>query len=156
MAAKGRKPTPQEAELILRLYDLRREAVLRKARMFVTTEFWPKDYDEFKAVAVAFGTEHNAFLRQVTSYWDMATAMVLEGIISEDLFYKTNAEPYFLYAKFGAYIERIRKDTNSPEFMLAIEKLATGSTQAKERVKRLQANIKARTEQLQAGAKAGR
>ena len=86
---KGSKVTAQDAELILKLYDLRREPTMRKARNFMAAEFWPQNYDQFKAVVYAFGTEQNAWLRQVWTYWDMAAAMVLKGAINEDLFFET-------------------------------------------------------------------
>jgi hypothetical protein len=156
MAKKTRKSkaTPQDAELILKLYDLRREAVIRKSRDFMTSQFWPQNYGEFKAVVAAFGTEHNACLRQVWSYWDMACAMVLNGTINEDLFFATNAEPYFLYAKFKPYLEQTRRDMNNPEFMAHIEELVTKSAEGRERVKRLETRIAARFAQI-AAAKAG-
>ena len=156
MAKKGKssRATAQDAELILKLYDLRREPVMRKARNFMATEFWPQNYDQFKAVVSAFGTEQNAWLRQVWTYWDMAAAMVLKGAINEDLFFETSGEPYFYYAKFKSFIDQTRKDFNSPEFMANIETLVNKTPQAKDRVKRLEARIKARAAQMSA-AKAG-
>lgn len=156
MAKKGKssKATAQDAELILKLYDLRREPTMRKARDFMATQFWPQNYDQFKAVVSAFGTEQNAWLRQVWTYWDMAAAMVLKGAINEDLFFETSGEPYFYYAKFKPFIDQTRKDFNSPEFMANIETLVNKTPQAKDRVKRLEARIKARAAQMSA-AKAG-
>lgn len=154
--AKKLKATAQDAELILKLYDLRREAVIRKARDFMTTQFWPQNYGEFKAVVFAFGTEQNAWFRQVWTYWDMACALVLSGAINENLFLKTNGEPYFLYAKYKAFIEPIRKELNSPEFMSHIEALANRSPEAKERVKRLEARIQARAAQINAAKAAAK
>ena len=151
---KSSKATAQDAELILKLYDLRREAVMRKARNFMAAEFWPQNYDQFKAVLSAFGTEQNAWMRQVWTYWDMAAAMVLKGAINEDLFFETSGEPYFYYAKFKPFIDQTRKDFNSPEFMANLEKLVNKTPQAKDRVKRLEARIKARAAQMSA-AKAG-
>ena len=156
MAKKGKssKATAQDAELILKLYDLRREPTMRKARDFMATQFWPQNYDQFKAVLSAFGTEQNAWMRQVWTYWDMAAAMVLRGAINEDLFFEANGEPYFYYAKFKPFIDQTRKDFNSPEFMANIEKLVNKTPQARDRVKRLEARIKARAAQMSA-AKAG-
>ena len=75
----AKKATAEDARLVLKLYDLRREAEMRKARHFMTAEFWPKDADEFIKVANALGTQENAWLRQVGGYWDMAAALVLHG-----------------------------------------------------------------------------
>lgn len=149
---KRSKATPKDADLILKLYDLRREATIRKARDFMAAQFWPQTYEEFKAVVLAFGSEHNAWLRQVLTYWDMAAAMVLGGAIDEHLFFQCNGEPYFYYAKFKPFIESIRKDTNSPEFMAQIEELANSTPEAKDRVKRLEGRIKARAAQMAAKA----
>jgi hypothetical protein len=155
MASKGKKATPQDAQLLLQLYDLRRETVMRKARNFIIGEFWPATYDEFKAVASAFGSEHNAYFRQVLTYWDMACAMVVQGAIDEDLFFKTNGEPYFIYAKYKQFIAQTRKDFGNPEFLFHIEQLAT-KPQAKDRIKRIEAMIQARGDQLRAAAKAAK
>jgi len=151
--AKKSRATPRDADLILKLYDLRREATIRKARDFMATQFWPQNFGEFKAVAVAFGTEQNAWFRQVWTYWDMACALVLSGAINEDLFFKTNGEPYFYYAKFKSFIEQTRKELNSPEFMAHTEELVNKTAEGRERVKRLEARIQARAAQI-AAAKA--
>ena len=66
-----RSATPEDAKLILKLYDLRREPLMRKARDFVNN-FFPQSADEFLKLAQAWGTQENAYVRQVVSYWDMA------------------------------------------------------------------------------------
>src|SRR5580698_7540451 len=66
--------TPADAEIILRLYELRTEAEMRKARAWMTGEFWPTTADEFFAVASNPADPHNAWLRQVLTYWEMAAA----------------------------------------------------------------------------------
>jgi hypothetical protein len=149
---KGRKATAQDAQLIMQLYDLRREPVMRAARKFIVSEFWPQNYEEFKAVLSAYGTEHNAYLRQVLTYWDMAAAMVLHGAVNEELFFQTTGEPYFLYVKFGAYLPQARKDSLNLELGLNLEKLANRPA-GKKRIKELSARLQARRAQ-QAAAKA--
>jgi hypothetical protein len=151
--AKKTKATPQDAELILKLYDLRREATLRKARDFMAIQFWPQNYDEFKAVAAAFGSEQNAWFRMVWTYWDMACAMALNGAINEDLFFKCGGEPYFIYAKFKQFIEPLRKELDNPEFMANIEQMATKSPEARQRVKRIEQRIQTRLAPAAAKAK---
>ena len=147
-----KKATAQDAEIILRLYDLRREATIRVARKFVITEFWPQSYEEFRDVLLDYRHEKNAFMRQVLTYWDMASAMVLQGAVSEDLFYASNVEPYFIFAKFGQYLDQIRKDYISPEFLKNLEGLAN-RPKGKERIKHLRARVAARQAQV-AAAKA--
>jgi len=143
------KPNANDAQLILQLYNLRREPVMRVARKFMVSEFWPQNYDEFKAVLTAYGTEPNAWFRQVLTYWNMAAAMVLQGAVNEELFFTTNGEPYFLWAKFGEYIPQARKDQIDPEFLQHLEKL-TSKPAAKKRIKGLQARLEARRAQAAA------
>ncbi|HLB90972.1 MAG TPA: hypothetical protein VJK27_01450, partial [Terriglobales bacterium] len=73
----AKKATAQDAEVILKLYDLRREAEMRKARHWFVAEFWPESADDFLKVANAFPSQENSWIRQVGSYWDMAASLVL-------------------------------------------------------------------------------
>jgi len=150
----AKKPAAADAQLIIQLYDLRRDPVMRAARKFMVSEFWPQSYDEFKAVLTAYGTEQNAWFRQALTYWNMAAAMVLQGTVNEELFFATNGEPYFLWAKFGHYMPQARKDHIDPEFMLHLEKLVA-KPKAKARIKGLQQRLAARAAQT-AAAKAGK
>ena len=149
----AKKPTAQDAQIILQLYELRREAVMRAARKFMVTEFWPQSYEEFKSVLTGYGTEHNAYMRQVLTYWDMAASMVLSGAVNEQLFFDSNTEPYFLFMKFGAFFPQARKDFVNPELAIHLEKLVTRPA-GKQRVKALAARLAARRAQ-HAAAKAG-
>jgi hypothetical protein len=145
----------EDAELILKIYDLRREPVMRAARKYVVSEFWPQNYDEFKAVVTGYGTEPNAWFRQVLTYWNMIAAIVLRGAVNEQLFFETNTEPYFLWAKFGEYIPQIRKEQIDPVFLSHLEKL-TSKPAAKKRIKALQERLGASRAQAAAAAKAGK
>lgn len=151
--AKGKKATAQDAQIIMQLYELRREPVMRAARKFMVSEFWPQTYDEFKAVLTGYGTEHNAYMRQVLTYWDMAAAMVLQGAVNEELFLQANSEPYFLFSKFGPYLPQARKDFLNPELGLNWEKLVSRPA-GRKRVNELSTRLQARRAQ-QAAAKAG-
>ena len=147
-----------KAKASLKIYDLRREPVMRAARKYVVSEFWPQNYDEFKAVVTGYGTEPNAFFRQVMTYWNMVAALVLCGAVNEQLFFETNNEPYFLWAKFGDYIAQARKDQVDPEFLSHLEKL-TSKPAAKKRIKGLQDRLAARralATSAAAAAKAGK
>jgi hypothetical protein len=148
--AKGKKATAQDAQLLMQLYDLRRESVMRAARKFMAFEFWPQGYEEFKAIFMELGSERNAWARQCLSYWDMAAAMVLEGAVHEDLFFAMNTEPYFLFAKFGSYLPQLRKDYIR-EFLVNLEALAN-RPKGKERVKEFQARVAARQATMAAKA----
>jgi hypothetical protein len=107
--------TAADAEIILKLYELRTEAVMRQARAWVGGEFWPTTLDEFNAVAENPADPHNAWYRQVITYWEMAAAMVLHGAVSAELFVDSNGEGFFLLAKFAPILEAIRE--KNPMFM---------------------------------------
>jgi hypothetical protein len=150
--AKARKATAKDAQVLMQLYDLRREPVLRAARKFMASEFWPQNCDEFKALFAEFGSERNSWARQCLTYWDMAAAMVLHGAIQEELFFAVNGEPFFLFAKYGHYLEDLRK-VYIPDFLVNLEELAK-RPQGKQKVKQFQARIEAR--QKAAAAKAAK
>ena len=101
--------TPADAGIIIKLYELRREEVMRKARAWVVGEFWPTSADDYFAVVGNAADPHNAWLRQVVSYWEMAAAMVLHGAVSADLFVDCNGEGFFLLAKFAPFLDAIRE-----------------------------------------------
>ena len=149
-----KKPTANDAQLIMELYKLRTEPTMRAARKFMVGEFWPQSYQEFIALMTSFGTEQNAWFRQVLTYWNMAAAMVIQGAVNEELFFATNGEPYFLWAKFGQFIPQARKEYIDTEFLLNLEKLVS-TPKAKARVKRLQERIAARAAAQAASAKSG-
>ncbi|MGH9580504.1 MAG: DUF4760 domain-containing protein, partial [Terriglobales bacterium] len=73
----ARKPTAADARIGLKLYDLRRETEMRKARNFINFDFNPTTVDEFLKVATAMGTQENTYLRQALSYWQIAASLVL-------------------------------------------------------------------------------
>lgn len=107
--------TPADAEIILKLYELRTEPVMRQARAWMGGEFWPRTAEEFFAVADNPADPHNAYLRQVTGYWEMAAALALHGAVSADLFIDCNSEGFFLLAKFSHLLEQIHE--RNPGFL---------------------------------------
>jgi hypothetical protein len=123
--------TPADAEIVLGLYQLRTEAVMREARAWMTGEFWPATAEEFFAVSGNPAHPHNAHFRQVTSYWEMAAAMVLHGAVSAELFVDCNGEGFFLLAKFAPILDQIRE--RSPGFMVKTSELITRFSAAAQR-----------------------
>jgi hypothetical protein len=123
--------TPADAEIILRLYELRTEALMRQARAWMTGEWWPETAEEFFAVAANPKDPHNAWFRQVTTYWEMAAAMVLHGAVSAELFVDCNGEGFFLLAKFAPILEAIRE--RMPGFMVKTSELVTRFSAAAQR-----------------------
>src|SRR5712672_3127094 len=124
-----KKPTIEDARLILELYNLRREPELRKARQWWLTTFWPKNADDFVKVASAMGSEENNWLRQVGGYWGIAVSFVLNGVVSEKLFFQLSfcGELYFIFAKVRPLLKEIRERMNNPELFLNMEKAILGS-----------------------------
>jgi hypothetical protein len=90
-----------DAEIILKLYELRTEAVMREARAWITAEFWPQTADEFFVILNDSGSQKNNWLRQVVTYWEMAASLVLHGALSADLFVDCNSEPFIILAKLA-------------------------------------------------------
>ena len=103
------KATPQDAELILKLYELRRDAVMRQARIDVQTKFIPKSFEDVQAVTKPDHPLNTAY-RMVSSYWEMAAGFVKHKALDLDLFSENCAEGLFLFAKIEPYLERIRKE----------------------------------------------
>src|SRR5258708_37581904 len=81
-----KNPPTADAQLLLQLYDLRREAEMRKARNWWGGEFFPQSVDDYVKGVWAMNTPENACLRQVQSYWGIAAAFVLQGVLNEELF----------------------------------------------------------------------
>jgi hypothetical protein len=134
--------TPADAEIILRLYELRTEAVMRQARAWMTGEFWPASADEFFAVASNPADPHNAWFRQVTTYWEMGAAMVLHGAVSSDLFIDCNGEGFFLLAKFSHILDAIRE--RNPSFMSKTSEVIRRYPAAAARYESVLKNVEAR------------
>lgn len=109
----------QDADLILKLYDLRREATMREARNWMFT-FNPTSVQD--VIEVLLG-EHSGHYRMVISYWDMAAAMVNNGAIDEQLFNETNGEHLFVYSKIQPVIEETRTLFGNPDFLRNLETL---------------------------------
>ncbi len=107
-----KKPTIDDARLILQLYDLRREAEMRKARHWWVATFWPKCADDFVKVATAMGTEENNWLRQVGGYWGIAVSFVLNGVLSEKLFFSCSFKCHFA-VKCTSFLRRCGRSCRS-------------------------------------------
>lgn len=151
-----KEPTATDAELILKLYDLRREAEMRKARDWWVVKFWPQTADDFVKVASALGTQENNWLRQVGGYWDMAAALVLHGTIHPELFLEggVSGEMFFLYAKMQPILKDVREKMQSPGLFSNVEKVIMQSEAGRERLKMVSARVAARRTAMAEAAKA--
>jgi hypothetical protein len=131
-----KKATAADAQLIMQLYDLRREAEMRKARNWVVGEFWPQSADDFIKVARAFGTQENAWLRQVSGYWGIVSSFVVTGVLNEELFLQPgfSGELFVIYAKVHPLIKDLREKLNDPDFFRIVEKALTRTKWGKNRL----------------------
>ena len=134
--------TPADAEIILGLYELRTETVMRQARAWMTGEFWPTTAEEFFAVALNPKDPHNAWLRQVLSYWEMAAAMVLHGAVSAELFVDCNGEGFFLLAKFAPILQAVRE--KMPTLLIKTTELVNRFSAAAQRYEAVLKSVEAR------------
>jgi hypothetical protein len=137
----------EEANLILKLYELRREETMRKARDWFFLEFHPESMDD---VSNAMFSEHSGHLRMVFGYWDMAAALVNRGAISRELFFDTNDEHINVFAKLEPLLGQLRSFFG-PQFLANLEKLIDATPgvrdqlpQRRERAKGIRAQFLAR------------
>ncbi|MCL2660608.1 MAG: hypothetical protein FWD64_08840 [Acidobacteriaceae bacterium] len=103
-----------DAEIMLKLYQLRQEETLRKARRFVAFEFNPKTFEELRAVSANTAAPENAWWRQAISYWEMAASLVLRGAVDADLFLDSAGEGVLIYAKFHCCHAELEKTSGRP------------------------------------------
>lgn len=120
--------TTADAELILKLYDIRREEVMRKARTFVF-EMPATSTEALLKVQRGVGTQENAYWRQAISFWEMAASFVLRGAVDADLFLDSAAEGIFYYSKF----HRLYKEATGADFMPLTAQLIAKYPAAEER-----------------------
>src|SRR5213080_4705983 len=128
------KPNAGDAEIIMRLYDLRRETEMRKARAWYAASFWPTSADDVIQVINGANPQENAWFRQVSGYWEMAASFVLRGALNEELFLDSGTEMWFTLAKVYPFLKEVREKANSPYYLARVEKLATQSQEGRDRL----------------------
>ena len=133
--------TPYEsATLLIRLYELRRDPMMREARNWYARSFNPTSADE---MLQALGGPNSAHFRMVTSYWDMASSFVLHGAIDEAMFVDSNGEHLVVFAKVEPYLDEYRSKTGNPVYLASLEKLVMKIPNAKERLAALRERFRA-------------
>ncbi len=125
--------TPADAQVIIHLYELRREAEMRKARNWFAM-FNPQSADEVVDAISVLGSDANRYFRMVTSYWEMAAAMVLHGAVNEQLFLDTQAEMFFMFAKLAPHLEGCREKLQNPEAMKKVETLINRNEESQKKL----------------------
>jgi len=108
-------PDHHDAELAIRVYELRREAVMRESRNAISQKFWPKSFEDIQAIAKP---DHplNAAYRQVASFWEMVYGFAKHGIVHADFWLESNGEGLYVFAKFSPHLDRIRAELSPTAF----------------------------------------
>jgi len=112
--------TYDDVNLLLRLYDMRREERTRAARSWFVANFKVKSMAEFNTLCPP-GSEQNAMARQVTSYWDMVGSFITAGVLNQDLFFQSNRELLMVWIRVMPVIEEIRAAFKDPSYMKNLE-----------------------------------
>ena len=143
----------ESADLILKLYDLRRETKMREARDWMFS-FNPTSVDEYWQTMMdpAVG----GYLRMVTSYWDMAASLVNHGAIDAEMFNDTVGEHIMVFAKIEPILAGLREKFESPEAFKHLEKVIMDSPNGKEKVAKTQEWMKKVGEEIAAAQSSGK
>ncbi len=107
------KPTYDDVNLVLKLYDMRREPRMREARRWFSASFKARSLDDFNALCPP-GSEQHASYRMVTTYWDMAASFVTSGVLNDELFFQTGRELLFCWERVRDLVPRIRELYKNP------------------------------------------
>jgi hypothetical protein len=145
----------EDAKLILKLYDLRREEVMRKARAWFFADFNPESLQDFKAVMMG---EYSAYYRMVTTYWEMACSFVNNGVIDPNMFSQANAEHMAIYLKIEPFLPEIRQAFDMPKYLEQVEECVKSAPNAEENMAKMRerfGKFKAMREEAAKKAQAG-
>ena len=123
------KPDHHDADLVLKVYEMRREPKMRESRDAITQKFWPRSYDDVAAV-MKFDHPLNAAWRQVSTFWEMVYGMTKHGIVHADYFLESNGEGFLLFAKIAPFLAELR-EKNSPRMFQNAEWAATNTNTGK-------------------------
>ena len=120
------EPNYEDANLLLRLYDLRREETMRTARKWMASAPQFTSREHWLSLCPP-GTNENAYYRQVTTYWDMAASFVANGILNRELFYRSNTlEMMYVWEKVKKIVPEVRAVQGNPLILRNLEEVASG------------------------------
>ena len=125
MMSGAARATYDDVNLILRLYEMRREDRLREARKWFTGSFKVKTFEEFQALCPP-GSEPNASYRMVTTYWEMVASFLTSGVLNAELFYQSGRELLFCYARVRHVLPTLREKLGNPGELKNLETVARG------------------------------
>ncbi len=139
----------EQANLILKLYDLRREETMRKARDWFFMQFHPQSIDEFYANMMG---PNSAMMRMVPSYWEMAATLVIHGAIDVSFFNEANGEHFGVFAKLEPFLPELRKGMVGERFLQNLEKLIDATEGGRQRCAEIREMMKSLRDRAQAAA----
>jgi hypothetical protein len=113
---------PQDAMVILKLYEIRSESLMRTARAWFFSEFKPTSGLEILAL-LRSGEKPSAYYRMVSSHWEVAASLVNNGGIDEKMFLEANSEHLVVFAKLQPYLAEIRETIGEPDYLTHLERL---------------------------------
>jgi hypothetical protein len=117
--------TYDDANLMIKLYELRREERMRKARAWFAASFKPATVEDFAALC-PLGSDENASFRMVVSYWDMVASFVATGVLNKELFYQSGGEILFVWERLRGLVPALRELYGNPLVYRNLEQVATG------------------------------
>jgi hypothetical protein len=120
--------TYDDVNLILRLYDMRREEKLRSARAWYVSNFKPKTYEDMLNIAGP-GKDGNAIFRQAISYWDMVASFITAGVLNQELFFQSNRELLFFWLRLKPVVKEVREAFKDPNAWKNLETVAEAYAQ---------------------------
>jgi hypothetical protein len=126
----------KDVELLLKLFELRREEGIRRARRWYFTEFNPQSANDI-VVLLASGHDGSAYYRMITSYWDMAASFVNNGGIDQKMFLDANGEHVAVFSKIEPFIEEVRRTIGLPDYLSHLVTLVGQTPNARERLERM-------------------
>lgn len=134
------QPDHHDAELAIKVYDLRREAVMRESRNAINRQFWPATYSDVQAI---LRSDHplNAAYRQVGTFWEMVYGIARHGIVHGEYWAESNGEGLLLFAKMHPFLTELRRDTNQTTFRNA-EWIATETAEGRRIFDMMRARVK--------------
>ena len=145
----------ESADLVLKLYDLRREKKMRKARIWIM-DFAPKTADDY--LLTVMDPEVGPYLRMVTSYWEMAASLVNQECIDSDVFNAANSEHFVVFAKIEPILAELRQKYDRPTLFSNLEQVIANAAGGPERLRKTQEFLKSiaarRAEQQEKSASA--
>lgn len=116
------RPTYDDANLILQLYEMRREPRLREARQWFTASFRPKAWEDL-ATLVPPGSAENASYRMVITYWDMAASFIVSGVLNKELFFQSGRELLVVFERMRPVLPGMREAYSDPSYLSNLERV---------------------------------